>query len=136
MRRMIKDQSGITAIGIVLMLAVAAGVVLIALRLFPLFNEKIQIDSVMNTMIARPDAAKLTTKSAAKPFFAAIAVTNINRFTKKNLKEHLTVEKSKKKGEPKMLRMHYESRSPFFAEVEFVLTYDKKFPLTGPSAGG
>jgi hypothetical protein len=135
MRRMLKNQNGITGIGIVFILAVIGGVVLIGLRLFPLYNEKFQIVSALNNVVTRPEASSFTSKQAHKSFMNSIAVTNIDRFTMKNLKDHMVVLKPKKKGDPRMLHMRYESRNKFFADIEFVLVYDKKLPMTGLSTG-
>ena len=40
MKKLITKQDGMTGMGIVLVLVVLAGVVLIVLRIFPLYNEK------------------------------------------------------------------------------------------------
>ena len=135
MRRLMKKQGGITAIGIMMILAVLAGMVTITLRLFPLYNEKFQVVSALNTVVSQPGAAKFTTKSAGKAFMTAIAITNVNRFEDRTVKENLVVIKPKKKGQPRILHMHYESRNKFFADIWFVLVFDKKIPLSGPTAG-
>jgi len=135
MRKMISNEKGITGIGIMFVLAIIAGVALITLRLFPLYNEKFQIVSALNATISRPGADTFTSKQAGKAFITALTVTNINKFDKHNIKDHLEVIKPKKKGEPRMLHLQYESRSPFFADIQFVLVFDKKMPLTGPSTG-
>lgn len=136
MRRMIKKQNGITAIGIMFVLAIIAGIVLIALRLFPLYNEKFQIQSALNSVVARPNAVNFTTKAAGKAFLTALAVTNISRFDDFNVKDYLVVIKPKKKGEPRMLHLKYEARNKFFADIHFLLVFDKKMPLTGPDIDG
>jgi len=133
MRRMMKKQSGMTAIGIVLMLVVLAGVVTIVLRLFPLYNEKFQVVTGLNSVVNQSNSAKFTTKQAGKSFMKAMAITNIRRFQDRTIKEHLVVIKPKKKGQPRILHMQYEARNKFFADIYFVMVFDKKIPLTGPS---
>ena len=135
MRRLMTKQDGMTGLGIMFVLAVLAGVVLIVLRLFPLYNERMQVVSTLNTVAAQPDAASFTTKSAGKAFMKALAVTNINRFKDRTIKENLVVIKPKKKGEPRMLHMKYEARNKFFADIYFVMDFDKKIPLKGPDGG-
>ena len=134
MRRLFRKQSGMTAVGILLILVVLAGAVTIVLRLFPLYNEKFQVVSALNTVVSQPDAAKFTTKKAGKSFMTSMAITNIERFTDGNIKNHLVVIKPKKSGQPRVLHLHYEARNKFFADIEFVLVFDKKIPLSGPSA--
>ncbi len=135
MRRLVRKQSGITTIGLILVLAVLAGVVTIVLRLFPLYNEKFQIVSALNTVVSQPDVEKLTTKKAGKAFMRSMALTNIERFTDRTIKNNLVVIKPKKKGQPRILHMHYEARNKFFDDIYFVMVFDKKIPLTGPSTG-
>ena len=135
MRRLMKKQGGMTGIGIVMILAVLAGVVLIVLRLFPLYNEKFQVVSVLNTVASQPDAASFTNKSASKAFMTAVAVTTIERFDDRTIKDNLEIIKPKKKGEPRVLHFKYEARNKFFDDIYFTLVFDKKIPLSGPTAG-
>ena len=136
MRRMIKKQSGLTAIGLMFILAVIAGVVLIVLRLFPLYNEQFQVITAFKSTVARPNAVSFTNKTAAKAFLKALSVTNVNRFTSRNIKDYLVVVKPKKKGEVKSLRLSYEARNTFVSDIYFVLVFDKTYPLTGPNVDG
>ena len=134
MRRLIRKQNGMTAVGILIVLVVLAGVVTIVLRLFPLYNEKFQVVSALNTVVSQPDAASFTTKTAGKSFMTSMAITDVARFTDYNIKDHLAVIKPKKTGQPRILHLHYEARNKFFADIEFVLVFDKKIPLSGPGA--
>lgn len=135
MRVRFRNEKGLTGMSILFVLAVLAGVVTMGLRLFPLYNEKFQIVSALNTVANQPDAASFTTKTAGKAFMKAINVTNINRFTDSKIKENLKVIKPKKKGEPRVLHMQYEATNKFVADIDFLLRFDKKIPLTGPGGG-
>jgi hypothetical protein len=131
MRKLITKQDGMTGMGIMLVLVVLAGVVLIVLRIFPLYNEKFQVIAAMNTVVSQAGSNKPTNKSAAKTFMSAMALTNIERFTDYNIKEFLKVVKTKKKGEPRLLHLKYESRNIFFADIYFTLVFDKKIAFGG-----
>ena len=135
MRKLIRKQDGVTGIGIVLILAVLAGVVLIALRIFPLYNEKFQIVAAMNTVVSQAGSNKPTTKSASKAFMRAMAISNVERFTDYNIKEYLTVIKPEKKGKRRLLHLKYESRNVFFADIYFTLVFDKKIPFGESDTG-
>ena len=134
MRNVMKKQDGITGIGIIFVLAVLAGVVLIVLRLFPLYNEKFEVLSTLNTVANQPDAPSYTSGRAGKAFMRAIGTTTVNRFEDRTIKEHLKILKPKKKGDPRIMHFQYEARNKFFADIEFVLVFDKKIPLGGPTA--
>ncbi|MFT5134558.1 MAG: hypothetical protein ACI9SC_003037 [Gammaproteobacteria bacterium] len=134
MKKLRKTQDGMSGIGIMLVLAVLAGVVFITLRLFPLYNEKFQVVAALNSVAGRPEAAKMTTRDAGKSFMKSMAITNINRFGDNTIKDQLVVIKPKKKGEPRILHMHYEARSTFFDDIYFLMVFDKKIPLSGPTS--
>lgn len=134
MKDFMKKQGGITGIGIIFVLVLLAGIVLSVLRLFPLYTEKFEIMATLNTVVSQPDAAKYTNSTAGRAFMKAIGMTTVNRFDDRTIKENLKILKPKKKGEPRVLHFQYEARNKFFADIDFVLVYDKKFPLTGPAA--
>ena len=134
MRNIMKKQDGMSGIGIIFVLAVLAGVVLIVLQLFPLYNEKFEVVSTLNTVVSQPDAANYNSTTAGRAFMKAIGTTTVNRFEDRTIKQHLKILKPKKKGDPRVLHFQYEARNKFFADVEFVLVFDKKLPLSGPTA--
>ena len=134
MRNIMKKQDGITGIGIIFVLAVLAGVVLIVLRLLPLYNEKFEVTATLNTVASQPDAPKYTTTTAGNAFMRAIGTTTVNRFDDRTIKNHLKILKPKKKGQPRMMHFQYEARNKFVADIEFLLVFDKKIPLGAPTA--
>ncbi len=134
MRNIMRKQDGITGIGIMFVLAVLAGVVLIVLRLFPLYNEKFEVAATLNTVASQPDAPNYNTTSAGRAFMKAIGTTTVNRFQDRTIKQHLKILKPKKKGDPRVMHFQYEARNKFVADIEFVLVFDKKIPLGGPTA--
>jgi hypothetical protein len=135
MRKLTAKQDGMTGIGIVLVLAVLAGIVLIVLRIFPLYNEKFQVVAALNSVVSQTGSNTPTTKAASKTFMKAMALTNIERFTDYNIKEYLKVIKPKKKGQPRLLQLKYESSNIFFADIYFTLVFDKTIPFGTSDAG-
>jgi len=57
MKLPIKKQSGLTFIGLCIVLAIIVVFVLFGLRVFPLYNEKLQIESAINSVVNQPDSA-------------------------------------------------------------------------------
>ncbi len=134
MKKMATKQQGLTFIGLVFVLGFIAIVVLFGLRAFPLYNEKFQVISAMKSVATRPDATELSTKDVRKYFMRSMQVTNITLFTSKNIKDHLQVIKPKKRGEPKIMQLSYESRNKLFSDLNLMMSFDQKMPLSGPSA--
>lgn len=134
MKNSLKQQSGITFLGLCFVLAFIAIVVIFTLRLFPLYNEKFQIEAAMRSVVSQPNAAKKTIVDTRKDFLKALSVTNINRFTDQTVKEYVMVEKPTKKGEQPMLHVKYNATNVLFSDIQLLMAFDKKIPMG--SAGG
>lgn len=136
MKKMAANQQGITFLGLVFVLGFIAIVVLFVLRAFPLYNEKFQVVAAMKSVVSRPDAAKMSTKDAHKYFMRNIQVTNINRFTDTNIKEYVKIIKPKKKKQPRELHVSYQATNKLFSDLQLMLLFDEKMPMTGNADGG
>lgn len=135
MKQSMKQQSGLTFIGLCFILSFIAIVVVFVLRLFPLYNEKFQIEAAMQTVVSQPDAAKKNVTDIRASFMRALAVTNINRFNNKNIKDHVNIAKPEKSGEPPSLHVKYQATNKLVADIQLLLTFDKKVPLGSAGAG-
>jgi len=131
MKHSIKQQTGLTFIGLCFVLSFIAIVVIFVLRLFPLYNEKFQIEAAMQTVVSQPDSAKRNITDTRGAFMRALAVTNINRFNNKNIKDHVNIIKPAKSGEPPVLHVQYQATNKLFADIQLLLSFDRKIPLSG-----
>ena len=130
MKQSLKQQSGLTFLGLVFILAVIAMVVVFVLRLFPLYNEKFQIEAAMQTVASQPGAASRNINDTRSAFMRALAVTNISRFDRNNIKDHVNLLKPAGAGQPPMLHVQYEATNKLFADIQLLLQFDKQLPLT------
>lgn len=135
MKKCLYRQTGITFWGLCFVLFFIGVLVLFTLRAFPLYNEKFQVVSAMNAVADRPDSTELSEGEVRKFFMRNIQVTNIERFTDRNISDHLDVLKPQKRGDPKIMHVQYEARNKLFADLELVMKFDKKLPLRGPVEG-
>lgn len=135
MKKGIYHQHGITMWGFLFVLAFIAIVVLFTLRAFPLYNEKFQVVSAMNSVASRPDSAGYTLRQIQESFYKQITVTNIERFTSNNLKDYVFLEKTKKKGEPNFMRVKYTASNKLFADLYLTVEFDRSLPLNGQAGG-
>ncbi len=134
MKQALKKQSGLTFLGLVFILGTLAMVVLFVLRLFPLYNEKLQIESALQSVISQPEVATMSVADVRRAFLRALAVTNINRFTGANLKDHLNLIKATR-GQPPQLHLQYQATNKLFADIQLLLEFDKQLPLDGSATG-
>ena len=135
MKNMINNQRGVTFIGWLVILALVGFFVLLTMRLIPLYNEKMGVISSMNAVASRTDAGKLSTFEVQKYFLRNADINGIRRFMDRNVRDHVTVERGVNKGDPKLMRVQYESRNKFFYDLEFVLVFDHSVPLIGEGTG-
>jgi Tfp pilus assembly protein PilE len=135
MKQSLKQQSGLTFIGLVFVLAIIAMVVLFVLRLFPLYNEKLQVEAAMQTVVNQPGAASRNINETRGAFMRALAVTNITRFTSNNVRDHVDIVKPARAGEPPLLHVKYQATNKLFADIQLLLDFDKQLPLSNTGGG-
>ena len=131
-----RHQQGITLGGLIVVLSFIAILVTFTLRAFPLYNEKMQIVSAMNSVVSKPDAAGMSESEIQKTFLRNIeATTSIQRFTDKNIKDYVQVIKPVKKGDPKVLQVAYQSTNVLFQDLKLMMDFNKQIPLQGNANG-
>jgi len=131
MKNMRNKQYGIGFIGWVTILGILAFFVLMGLRLFPLYNEKLTVISSMNAVANRPNAAKMSTKEVRKLFLRNMQVSsNTERFTDKTVKNLVKVV-TDKKTKKRYIRVAYEARNVFVKDIQFLIEVDQKIELGG-----
>ena len=136
MKQVLKKQSGMTFIGLVLVLAIIALVTVFVLRLFPLYNEKFQVEAAMNSVASQPDSATGNVADTRRAFLRAISVSNVNRFNDANIKDHIDIIKPAGRGQPPMMHVHYQSTNKLFADIQLLLVFDKQIPLGNSTGAG
>ena len=130
MRKLANKQNGITFIGLVLILAIIAFFTLFALRLFPLYSEKLTVMNVMETVAKREDAPNLSVRSVRKYFLINAQLNNIERFNDKTVKTLVNIQQEKR-GKTKYLHVAYDAKNVFFKDLHLGITFDHKIPLDG-----
>ncbi|TAJ93458.1 MAG: DUF4845 domain-containing protein [Gammaproteobacteria bacterium] len=135
MRKGIYHQHGITMWGFLFVLAFIAIVVLFTMRAFPLYNEKFQVVSAMNSVASRPDSAEYTLRQVHESFYKQITMTNLTRFSSKTLKDFVFLEKAKKKGDPNIMRVKYTASNKLFADLYLTMEFERSVPLNGQAGG-
>ena len=136
MKQVFNRQSGMTFLSFLFVMAIIVVGVLFVLRIFPLYNEKFQVQSAMQTVIHQPDASKKTVAETRRAFMTALAVTNLTRFTDRSVREHVFLIRPKKVGEPPMLHVKYEARNNLFGDLDLILTFDEQIPITSTAGAG
>ena len=125
-------QHGIGFMGWSCILGAFAFFVLIGLRIFPLYNEKLIVINAMESVVNRPDAAKLSKSDVRKYYRINFELSsNTGRFSKaKDLKKLVNVV-TDKKTKKKYIHVAYEGKNVFIKDIHFLLVFDQKMELGG-----
>jgi len=132
MKNMRNKQHGIGFMGWSCILGAFAFFVLIGLRIFPLYNEKLIVINAMESVVNRPDAAKLSKSDVRKYYRINFELSsNTGRFSKaKDLKKLVNVV-TDKKTKKKYIHVAYEGKNVFIKDIHFLLVFDQKMELGG-----
>jgi uncharacterized protein DUF4845 len=130
MKYMINKQHGIGFLGWTSILGVLAFIVLLGLRIFPLYNEKFTVISSMNSVANQPNAAKMSTKDVRKYFLRNMEIANTTRFTDASVKKLAKVV-TDKKTKKRYLHVVYEGRNVFVKDIKLLIEFDHKVELGG-----
>jgi type II secretory pathway pseudopilin PulG len=128
MKKMNAEQ-GMTLIGFIMVIALIAFFALIVLRLFPLYNESFAATQSLTSVANAPEAAKLSDQDIRKTFLRNAQINGLSRFSEKNIKEYLTINKPETADGNKTVTLQYEGRNKLFGNLEIVLVYDKTMEL-------
>ena len=135
MNKIIHTQRGMTFLGFVIVMAVIAGFVLMGLRLFPLYNEKFKVLSVMKSVANQPNAASMSQAEMQKVFYNNADVQGVRMFEKdQTVRDHVKLEKEK--DGPAVIHVFFEKRNKLFDDIDLVLNFDKSIPISGGGAAG
>lgn len=131
MNKMRKQQRGMTFLGWCIVLAIIAFFVLLTMRLFPLYNEKLIVNNAMKSIATRPGVTEMSDSDVLKNFMRTVQVGGSQRFDDRSIRELAKVEKPKTKGDARTLTVMFEARNKFFDDIEFLLNYNNTVALGG-----
>lgn len=122
-----QKQNGMTFLGFLVVVALVCFFALVALKLFPLYNESFTVTQSLKTVANQSEAAKMNERELQKAFMRAVEINDIDRFNERNINEFLSANKVGEK--PREMYMYYEARTKLFGNLDIVYVYDKTFEL-------
>lgn len=122
-------QYGFTLIGFLMLVALVAFFALVAMKLFPLYNESFAVSQSLESVANQPEAEKMSKRDVHKYFLRSANINGLSRFQERNINDYLSVNKVGEK--PREMYMYYEGRTKLFGNLDIVLVYDKTVQLGG-----
>ena len=116
-------QAGITLIGF-LMLASVFGIVIFAgMKVFPLYLERMRIDTVLGDLQEELGTGGNTPQNIKYALDSRFYVENLKALTR----DEYVIERS---ADGYLVTIHRESRSPFLADLSFVIEINKQVEIS------
>jgi len=121
------SQLGVSLSGLIFWCALLGGAALIAMKLFPLYNEKMKVDFALEKVAADPEAGNWTKPDITKAVMKQFEVSDVDRWTFAEFTKLLDVERTTTGG--RVMSLNYEIRGPLFGQLDIVLNYDRALEL-------
>ena len=130
MKNMRNKQRGIGFMGWSTILGVLAFFVLVGLKLFPLYSEKLTVISAMEGVANQANVVKMSKSEVRRLFTKNIDVqSNIERFNVKGGLKLINIV-TDKKTKKKYIHVAYEGRNVFAKDLTLLLVFDHKVELS------
>jgi len=117
-----RRQRGITLSGLIMGCIVVGSGALLAMKLWPIYNEKMKVDQAMEHLGSNPDAARMTKPEVVQALMRQFDVSDVDRFDTPSLSKVVTVAK-KKGSNQKVVMLEYEIRAPLFVNLDVIMNY-------------
>ena len=128
-----QDQRGITLSGLIYSCIIIGFIALVAMKLFPLYNEKMKVDFALEKVANTSGSGNQSKMELVKAIMRQFEVSDVDRWGTQEFAKLLKVTKEKGKKN-KTMTLDYEVRGPLFGELDVVLKYSNSLDLD--SSGG
>lgn len=118
-------QSGMTYMGMLLVLVIFAFFAVVLVRIVPLYLENFKVQSVLKSLHEDAEIAQLPAAEIEKRLFTRLDINDVERVKK----EHMKI--SREKGKL-VVAINYEARVPLFLNLDLVAKFDDAMELVLP----
>ena len=121
-------QRGITLSGLIYSCIIIGFIALVAMKLFPLYNEKMKVDFALEKVANTAGSGNQSKMELVKAIMRQFEVSDVDRWGTQEFAKLLKVNKEKSKKN-KTMTLDYEVRGPLFGELDVVLKYSNSLEL-------
>lgn len=120
----LKRQRGVSYLGGLILLVIAAFLVVIGLRVVPAYINYYELRGVMQTVASRPDAPNLDLPQFWSHISMGMSINNINGIDRKDF----TLKQSNS-GQGRVLRVRYQLVKPLIANIDLLFHFNYSVPV-------
>ena len=129
MNKLFHKQQGVTFLGFLIVMAVIVSFILFGLRLFPLYNDKFKVLSIMKSIASQPNAQTLNQTDTWNMFIKNADIQGLLIFNQDQaVKDAVTLEKNEE-GSGNVIHVYFEKRNKLFDDIDLILDFDESLPM-------
>jgi len=128
MRYLSKNQSGMTFLGILMILAMLGCFFLFGLRAFPIYTEYFAMKQSMKAVANQPFSKRPNKRQTRILLLRNLELNSVYKFNEKNIKK---ITKIKKKNGKRYLLVKYDTKNRLFGDLYLSLSVDESIELPG-----
>ena len=117
----IRNQKGMSMIGLILFMSLLGFVVYAGIRLGPIYSEYWSVVKAMKLVANKPGAANKSPKQIKEEMSKSFYTSYIERVTTKDVKII--------RNRGKQLQVKYDVKEPFIGNLDFLVHFEKTIPL-------
>lgn len=116
-------QRGLTFWGLLFVLAVMAAVLLVSLRLFPVYMEAFKVQQALEQLANLPELEEKPKHEIYDLFMRRMEIEDVDRFNMRNLRQHMSIEREEGRV---TITMEYTAVAPLFGNLSIVADWHKQ----------
>jgi len=105
-------------------------VVIVFLKLFPIYLDNMIVGSALNKVKNTPNVVMHTDREIYKSFYATLSQENAEVFKENNVKEHVSIVRYDDEGME--ITVKYQKIVPLIANVSFLLDFENIISIDAP----
>lgn len=117
----IKQQNGMSMIGLLIFMSLLAFIAYAGIRIGPIYNEYYSVVKAMNLVANKPGAANKSPAAIKDEMMKNFYTSYVERVKKKDIKII--------RSRGKKLQVKYEVREPFIGNLDFLIHFEKTITL-------
>lgn len=121
-------QQGVSLSGLLFWCVLLGALALIAMKLFPLYNEKMKVDFAFEEVVREADSNTWTKADYVKAMMKQFEVSDVDRWTTPEFTKLLQLGPAAD-GKSRTMSLFYEIRGPLCCDLDVVLNYGKEIDL-------
>jgi hypothetical protein len=125
-------QSGVGLRGLLFWCVVIGIGAMLAMRLFPLFNEKMKVDLALEQVASNPEIANWDKSEIVRAVMRQFEVSDVDRWTPPEFSRELVVKRTQ---HGRRMALAYDIRGRLCCDIDVVLMYQREFKLPRAANG-